>query len=52
MDFELSIIIHRTPNDVFAFFRDKDRHRQKNRISGAGYRKTRSGASGSRNAIS
>lgn len=29
MDFELSIIIRRTPNDVFAFFRDKDRHRQK-----------------------
>jgi hypothetical protein len=29
MDFELSVIIHRTPDDVFAFFRDKDRHRQK-----------------------
>lgn len=28
MDFELSIMIHRTPDDVFVFLRDKDKYQQ------------------------
>jgi hypothetical protein len=46
MNFELSVFIKRNPNDVFAFFRDKDEIRQKKGSPVIIIEKTSSGKTG------